>query len=59
MITGIVNQLEALVELDILDAANRPSRVRTVIDTGYNGFLLTVDAIEGGEVRIETLQTQA
>jgi clan AA aspartic protease len=39
MITGIVDQLEAVVELLVIDVAGRPHRVRTVIDTGYNGTL--------------------
>ena len=39
MITGKVDNLEAIVELEILDTANRPYLVRTVIDTGYNGCL--------------------
>jgi clan AA aspartic protease len=39
MITGLVDQFEPVVELEVFDAANQPHLLRVVVDTGYNGCL--------------------
>jgi clan AA aspartic protease len=40
VITGVVNaRREAIIPLDVLDAAGRPHPIEAIIDTGFTGFL--------------------